>query len=116
MGDSPSKTDRIFHSGPDGKTRVEEVESTPTADGRGILQDMTFSTHVVSLNAMALMHLGEVDGVPELERDITAARHVVDTLKMLEEKTKGNLTQDEAGLLSTILYDLQVKCVTPKSE
>ena len=72
---------------------------------------MSFATHILSLNAMALMHLGEVDGMSESERDISAARHVVDTLVMLEDKTRGNLTPDESGLLTAVIYDLRVKCL-----
>ena len=114
MGDSKSSEKRIFHTGPDGKTRIEDVrKDAPTDADQGDLQDMSFATHVLSLNAMALMHLGEVDGMAEADRDLSAARHVIDTLVMLEEKTKGNLTDDESGLLTAILYDLRVKCVRP---
>ena len=110
MDDSKSSGKRIFHTGPDGKTRIEDVTKADHSKNAP-LQEMSFATHVLSLNAMALMHLGEVDGMTEDERDFTAARHVIDTLVMLEEKTKGNLTDDESGLLTAILYDLRVKCV-----
>lgn len=75
------------------------------------LQEMTFSTHVMALNAMALMHLGQMDGVEGVELDLEAARHVIDTLAMLRVKTQGNLTDEEQRLLDAVLYDLRVKYV-----
>ena len=112
MGDSKSDTKRVFHTGPDGKTRIEDVKPDgPNNEQTPPLQDMSFATHILSLNAMALMHLGEVDGMSAEERDVSAARHVVDTLVMLEDKTQGNLTADETSLLTAVIYDLRVKCL-----
>ena len=108
MTDSKTQKNRIFKTSPDGQTRIEDRPDS--GDVRpGTLQDMSFSTHILSLNAMALMHLGEVDGVPFDERDLDAAQHIIDTLKMLQEKTEGNLTDHEAHLLKTLIYDLHVK-------
>ncbi len=76
------------------------------------LQEMTFSTHILSLNAMALMHLGllgEGDDLPRPDRD--AARHVIDTLAVLRDKTRGNLTDTEQKLIDGLVYDLRVKFV-----
>tara|TARA_B100001093_G_C26528097_1_gene884772 strand:+ start:88 stop:318 length:231 start_codon:yes stop_codon:yes gene_type:complete len=70
---------------------------------------MDFSTHILSLNAMALLHLGDVDGIAEDERDVGAAAHIIDTLKMLKEKTANNLNASEEKLLDTLLYELKVK-------
>ena len=59
----------------------------------------------------ALMHLGVVEGLPEGERDKQAARHIVDTLQMLKQKTSGNLASDEESLLSTLIHELKLKIV-----
>ena len=126
MADSPSKPGRIFRTGPDGQTVVDEETSSeagsvsdatsgrsPTHDTSGndarSLQEMTFSTHILSLNAMALMHLGELPGMPDSERDPDAARHLIDTLLILQEKTRGNLSPEEEKLISTLVYDLRMK-------
>ncbi len=77
------------------------------------LRAMSFSTHVMSLNAMALMHLGEIEDA-EVPPDPGAARHVIDTLAMLKEKTQGNLTSGEERLLDSVLYDLRMKIVQTK--
>ena len=72
---------------------------------------MSFSTHILSLNTTALMHLGVVDELAEGERDQQAARHIVDTLQMLKQKTTGNLASDEESLLSTLIHELKLKIV-----
>ncbi len=114
MSDKTSKPDRIFRAGPDGQTEIDDRAGsdgqTPQSTGEErSLQEMTFSTHILSLNAMALMHLGELPGVPETERDLEAARHIIDTLLILQEKTKGNLSDEEEKLISSLVYDLRMK-------
>ena len=70
-----------------------------------------FSTLVISLSTSALLHLGEIPnpdgGKPRFEPAM--ARHTIDMLSMLKEKTSGNLTEQESGLLSQFLYDLRMK-------
>ncbi|MCB9524851.1 MAG: DUF1844 domain-containing protein [Myxococcales bacterium] len=75
---------------------------------------MSFSTHIMSLNTMALMHLGAIDGGPELPVDLEAAQHLIDTLIMLREKTQGNLEPAEEKFLDSVLYDLRMKFVQAK--
>jgi hypothetical protein len=36
------------------------------------------------------------------------AKHFIDTLAVLEEKTKGNLTSEEASLLAAVLHQSRV--------
>jgi hypothetical protein len=71
---------------------------------------ITFSTFVVSLNAAVLANLGIIDepGAGRRTRNLPVAKQTIDVLAMLEEKTRGNLTQDEATLLKSVLYDLRI--------
>lgn len=74
------------------------------------LPEVSFSTFVISLNSEALFHLGII-GNPttgEQEKNLGLAKHTIDTLGMLEEKTRGNLTEDEAAMLKNLLYDLRM--------
>ena len=61
------------------------------------------------------IHLGLVarsaDRARRATRDVALARQTIDTLEMLEEKTRGNLTADEARLLEDLLYDLRMRFV-----
>jgi hypothetical protein len=77
------------------------------------LPEVDFHTFVLSLGSSALLHLGELEhpdaGGPH--KDLPLAKHTIDILAMLEEKTKGNLTTAEAKLISSLLYDLRLRYV-----
>jgi hypothetical protein len=75
--------------------------------------EVSLATFVFSLSSSALMHLGEI-AEPETGQylvDLPMAKQIIDTLGMLQDKTKGNLDQDEERLLRSILYDLRMKFV-----
>jgi hypothetical protein len=85
----------------------------PDREGRCVMPEVTFSTFVMSLNTSALYHLGELPD-PETGRtvlNIDLARHAIDTLVILEQKTKGNLSEEEAELMKNILYDVKMRFV-----
>jgi hypothetical protein len=85
----------------------------PDQQGRCVMPEVTFSTFIMSLNTSALYHLGEIadpeTGARVVNFDL--ARHAIDTLVVLEEKTKGNLTGEEHELLKNILYDVKLRFV-----
>ena len=85
-------------------------KTTPKPEGE--LLHIDFSTFVVSLSHSALQHLGDAEG-PEgkTEAHLPMARHTIDILGMLQDKTKGNLTGDEERLLTQVLYDLRLRFV-----
>jgi uncharacterized protein DUF1844 len=70
------------------------------------LPPVTFSSFVVSLAAAAMSHLGEG---PEAELNLGAAKHTIDVLGVLHEKTKGNLDDEEQRLLEAVLYETRMK-------
>lgn len=68
-----------------------------------------FTTFVLSLSTSCMMHLGEVagpDGQPA-PKNLVLARHSLDVIEMLEEKTAGNLSGEEERILSQVLSDLR---------
>ena len=73
----------------------------------------TFEFLVLSLKMQAEMRLGllvfgeEQDGGP----DLPAARHAIDLLSMLAEKTKGNLALEEQRLVENALTELRFRFV-----
>ena len=88
-------------------------EPAAASTGHDELQPIDFSTLCLSLSTSALIHLG-VMAPPETgqtEAHLPLARQTIDTLGMLQEKTKGNLTKDEGRLLEHLLYDLRLKFV-----
>lgn len=94
---------------PQPKTEKEPEEETQ-------LPEINFATFVFSLNASALVNLGEIEnpGTGKKERNLPLAKQTIDILGMLEEKTSGNLSEDEASLLKNILYDLRLNYVKKK--
>ncbi len=69
-----------------------------------------FNILVLSLNTSALMHLGETpEAGGQGEPNLPMARHTIDMLCILEEKTRGNLTGEEERLLHQVLFDLRMR-------
>jgi Domain of unknown function (DUF1844) len=80
---------------------------------RDDLPGIDFSTLVLSLATSAMVHLG---AIPESEggaaqKNLPLAHQTIDTLELLQEKTRGNLTDDEAKLLQSVLYELRMSFV-----
>jgi hypothetical protein len=73
---------------------------------------MSFERFMASLYMTAMMQLGlmhEQGGQPGV--DLIGARQTIDTLGMISEKTKGNLTPKEQGFLQNCLYELRMAYV-----
>lgn len=72
-----------------------------------------FLSLVNSLALQTLMHLGEVPNpeTQEAELNLDAAREVIDLLSAVYEKTKGNLSSEEALFFEKLLPELQMKYV-----
>lgn len=72
-----------------------------------------FPTFLSTLSMQTLMSLGEIPHpatqMPQV--DLEQARYLIDILGMLQEKTKGNLTAEEATLMEDVLYELRMKYV-----
>jgi len=89
---------------------VQEKTGPEESPPRIPLPEVNFSTFIVSLSTEVLFHLGEfphpVSG--EKQKDLPLAKHAIDTLTMLKEKTVGNLTDEEQKLLEGMLYDLRM--------
>jgi hypothetical protein len=74
--------------------------------------EMTFQRFLTSLYMSAMIQLGlmhEQGGQPRV--DLIGARQTIDTLSLLSEKTKGNLTSDEENFLQNCLYELRMAYV-----
>ncbi|MDY6837554.1 MAG: DUF1844 domain-containing protein [Thermodesulfobacteriota bacterium] len=109
---------------PEASTEAEEEkEAEDTEEGSGEaasaaeegfqLPEVNFATFVFSLSSSAILHFGEIPdpATGAKNTNLPMAKHTIDILGMLEEKTKGNLTEDESQLLKNILYDLRMRYV-----
>jgi Domain of unknown function (DUF1844) len=74
--------------------------------------EMTFERFIASLYMTAMLQLGlmhEQGAEPRV--DLIGARQTIDTISMLSDKTKNNLTSTEANLLQNCLYELRMAYV-----
>lgn len=90
-----------------------EGGKVPNRQGKCVMPEVTFPAFVLSLNTSVLYHLGEIGDPVTGKRapDFDLARHGIDTLVLLEQKTKGNLLKEEEELLKNILYDVKLRYV-----
>jgi uncharacterized protein DUF1844 len=75
---------------------------------------ISFAGFVISLATTAAVHFGDIPDPHTGERheaDLVAAHQMIDLISLLQEKTKGNLTADEAKLVDDLLYELRMRYV-----
>lgn len=82
-------------------TAQEEAQHLPPVD---------FISYLANLVETGQLYL---NGIPNPETDevvinLPLVKHIIDTIEMLEEKTKGNLTAPEANFLANTLYELRM--------
>jgi hypothetical protein len=82
---------------------------TKSGGRRESLPEMTFERLVESFYMTALLQLGAIrqEGEPA-GVDIIGARQTIDSLTLMQEKTKGNLTDREQTLLQNVLFELRM--------
>ncbi len=95
------------------REEFEQASRKNKEEGQITFPEVTLSTFIFSLSSSALVHLGEIPE-PEtqiLRVDLPMAKQIIDTMGMLQEKTRGNLDPDEERLLKSVLYDLRMRYV-----
>lgn len=73
--------------------------------------DAAFNIFITSLGMQAMIFVGEVPNpmTNEVKVELERAKYLIDTITMIGEKTKGNLTDEEQKLIEDILYGLRLK-------
>ena len=56
----------------------------------------------------AMMYAGALDTGAERRVDIVGVRQMIDLISVLEEKTKGNLTEQEKDILTNTVFQLRM--------
>ncbi len=121
------KDKRIFDDS--GEMRAEEEPATKTVaepasessaappeqdrQETDYLPEINFYNFVVSLSTTALFHFGDFadPGANKAEKNLTAAKEIIDTLSMLKDKTAGNLDENENNVIEGALYELRMRYV-----
>ena len=92
-----------------GEAAAPETEAGPEGE-----MEMNFLNYLTSLVMQALIFLGEIPNPMaenKVEVNLRQAKFLIDTLLLLRDKTKGNLSKEEDGFLNMALYELQMKFV-----
>jgi hypothetical protein len=95
------------------RASAKDLDARVELSGRSAKEfEMTFERFLASLYMTAMLQLGlmhEQGGQPRI--DIIGARQTIDTLSLLAEKTKGNLTPTEETFLQNSLYEVRMAYV-----
>ena len=98
------------------KGNAESASSKPQ-DSRAAedfsVPEASISFFITTLAMQAHIALGDVADpqTKQSQENLPQAKFLIDTLGVLEEKTKGNLTKEEASLLEGFLYELRMQFV-----
>jgi hypothetical protein len=97
-----------------GETESAKPEAQPDSGRQDKAQGpVDFSTFIVGLANTALFQLGLIKGSESEgpEKDLPAAKQTIDFIGLLEEKTRGNLTEQEARIVKETLFQLRLAYV-----
>ncbi len=91
----------------------QSTKSTAGSKRPSMMPKVTFSTFVLSLASSAMVQLGEAPdpSTGQNAENLILAKHTIDILSMLQEKTGCSLDADETRLLEGLLYELRMKYV-----
>ena len=81
---------------------------------KAMAETVSFDAFVVSLATTAAVHFGDMSDPSSGEKtpaNLEAAGHAIEMLVLLQEKTKGNLTDEEERFLEQVLYELRLRYV-----
>src|SRR5262245_47838281 len=100
------------------KEQTPRAEQTTTTRSKHPVPPATISFLFTTLATQALIALGALPhpATNQVEKDLDQAKLFIDTLGVLEEKTRGNLSQDEKRQLDAILFDLRMQFIEAGSD
>ena len=104
------------HAAPESEAPKQTASESET-ESSAPMPEINFPTFLMSLNMSAMFHLGLIDdpATGEKTKNLPMAKQTIDILSLLEEKTQGNLTDEEEKILKGILYDLRINYVRAKT-
>lgn len=92
---------------------AKEEQKQTEAPNEQPLPEVNFNSLIFSLSSSALLHTGEIADPQTGEKriDLPMAKHSIDIISMLKDKTKGNLDNEEQQFIDNILTDLRLRYV-----
>jgi len=95
------------------KDTIAKEKESLKQDGKFVPPEPDFNFFITTLALQASIALGYVDNpvTNQKQEDISQAKFLIDTIGMLKEKTKGNLSKEETDLIENVLYELRVQYI-----
>jgi len=108
MGDLNKNIDENWKD--EAKKEKEELKK----EGKFVPPEPDFAFFITTLALQASVFLGKIPNpaTNKIEEDPAQAKFLIDTMGMLKEKTKGNLSKEEADLLDNVLYELRMQYIS----
>lgn len=102
--------------GPDGQplsSGAKEPQAPSNEPAAEAEPQLDFFNYIASLGFQTMIFLGEMPNpiTQKSEKNLKQAKFLIDTLVILRDKTKGNLTKEEEDLLNGSIYELQMRYV-----
>ncbi len=93
------------------------VMSEEKSKAKEPLPKIDFSSFILSLYSSGLVQLGKVEdpSTGKTSKNLDLAKHTIDMIAMLEEKTRGNLNEEEQNLLKALLSEIRIAYVEAKA-
>ena len=95
------------------KEAVEKEKEKIKEEGGFVPPEPDFNFFITSLALQTSIALGVIENpmTNKKEENLIQAKFLIDTLGVLKDKTKGNLTNEEEKLLENVLYELRMQYV-----
>ena len=92
------------------KDAVNKEKEELKKEGKALYEEPDFNFFITTFSLQAAIALGEVPNpvTNKKEENLAQAKFIIDTLAVLKDKTKGNLTGEESTLLENVLYELRM--------
>ena len=101
--------------GPDGQPLVASPKASEVQEPKETTTEpsLDFFNYIASLGFQTMIFLGEMPNpiTNQIEKNLKQAKFLIDTLVILRDKTKGNLSKEEDDLLNGSIYELQLRYV-----
>jgi hypothetical protein len=87
-----------------------------TKEKRERIEEASFASIIMRLATGAYISLGLVEDPTngKKNKNLEMTKYLIDSLRILRDKTKGNLNREEEGYLNNIIQDLELKFVKEK--
>ncbi len=102
--DAQEQQKQAYQEAKEGEEQPADEQDFPEAD---------FKVFVSGLYTQTLMALGQMENpsTGETQQSLPESSYLIDTLEVLRQKTRGNLTGEESEYLNSIIHDLQMRYV-----